>query len=77
MSDPNAVWPRPAPVVADDLGELERLARESICDAHWFTEDDLHDTRPGPADRAYIAAASPDVILRLIARLRAAESTKP
>ena len=63
-----------------DLDRLERLARE--CPTadddpmleDWYDEQHLADGIHQPADRALIAAASPDVMLALIERVRTAEA---
>lgn len=63
-----------------DLDEFERLARESgltwsRLSIEWSKVVSASTTGLDPEDNAYIAAASPDVILDLIARVRAAEGT--
>ena len=64
-----------------DLDRLEQLARECpTADEDpmledWYDEQHLADGIHQPADRALIAAASPDVMLALIERVRTAEAT--
>lgn len=66
-----------------DLDALEALARAAT-PGPWFADHDGHRSIGGPIgvgalrpwreDAAYFAALSPDVVLSLIERLRAAES---
>ena len=59
-----------------DLDRLEKLAREAMKGSiRWWGADTLQCGAPlGKRDAAYIAAASPGVVLGLLERVRTAEA---
>lgn len=64
-----------------DLAELKRLAEGANTAATWYEAEDIREwlvvagmTLGADEDAAYIAAASPDVVVALVERVEAAEA---